>query len=54
MPPEEMKTNLIDIYTDYQEIKHASKEVNEVLEYKIKCVAAKLAALGVNIEDLTL
>ena len=54
MTPEEMRTTLIDQYTDYQEIKKANKEENPVLEYKIKACAAKLQSLGVNVEDLTL
>ena len=54
MTTEEMKTSLIDQYSDYQEIKKAETGVNEVLEYKIKVLAAKLASLGVNVEDLTL
>ena len=54
MTLEEMKTILIDQYSDYQEVKQACKEENPVLEYKIKRIAAKLSFLGVNVEDLTL
>lgn len=54
MTIEELKTTLIDQFTDYQEIKKANKEENPVLEYKIKKVAAKLASLGISVEDLTL
>lgn len=54
MTVEEMKTVLIDQFTDYQEVKKASKEENPVLAYKIKKIAAKLSSLGVNVEDLTL
>ncbi len=54
MTPEEMKTTLIDQYTDLQEIKQANKEENPVLEYKITAVAAKLESLGVNVEKLKL
>lgn len=55
MTTEEMKTSLIDQYTDFQEIKQANNGYeNAELDYKIKRTAAKLAALGVNVEDLTL
>ena len=54
MTVEELKTILIDQFTDYQEIKKANVEENPVLEYKIKTVSAKLASLGVSVEDLTL
>ncbi|MBR1875636.1 MAG: hypothetical protein IJ805_00850 [Lachnospiraceae bacterium] len=54
MTDQEMKNLLIDQYCDYQEIKKAETSENEVLEYKIKRLSAKLSSLGVNVEDLTL
>ncbi len=55
MTPEEMKTNLIDQFVMLQEIKAANNgHENKELDYKIKVVGAKLASLGINVEDLTL
>ena len=55
MTIEEMKTFLIDEYTDFQEVKQANDgHENKELDYKIKKIAAKLASLGVSVEDLTL
>ena len=52
---EEMKNVLIDQFTMLQEIKEANGTYeNKELDYKIKTISAKLAALGVNVEDLTL
>lgn len=46
---------LIDKYTDLQRIKKANGEVvNTELEYQIKTTVAKLASMGVKVEDLTL
>ncbi len=54
MATEEMKVNLIEFYSTLQRIKQSIKEPNGVLEYEIKTLAAKLSALGVNIENLNL
>ena len=55
MTPEEMKTYYIGQYCDLQEIKKANGDhENSVLDYQIKEVTAKLAALSVNVEDLSL
>ena len=46
---------LIDKYTDLQRIKRANNGVeNQELEYQIKVTIAKLASLGVSVEDITL
>ena len=48
-------TVLIDKYTDLQRIKRANNGVeNQELEYQIKVTIAKLASLGVSVEDITL
>ena len=55
MTEKELITVLIDKYTDLQRIKKANGEViNTELEYQIKTTVAKLAFMGVNVEDLTL
>ena len=55
MTPEEMRNILIDEFTMLQEIRQANGgHENKELDYKIKVLAAKLSALGVNTEDLTL
>ncbi len=55
MTEKERITVLIDKYTDLQRIKKANGEVvNTELEYQIKTTVAKLASMGVNVEDLTL
>ena len=55
MTPDEMKTSLIDQFTMLQEIKQANDgHENKALDYKIKVLTAKLSALGINVEDLTL
>ena len=55
MTEKELITVLIDKYTDLQRIKKANCEVvNTELEYQIKTTVAKLASMGVNVEDLTL
>lgn len=52
---QELKTLLIDKYTDLQRIKKANGDtVNEELDYQIKVATAKLSSFGVNVEDLTL
>ena len=51
----ELITVLIDKYTDLQRIKRANNGVeNQELEYQIKVTIAKLASLGVSVEDITL
>ena len=55
MATEEMRNNLIDQFTMLQEIKAANVgRENKELDYKVKAISAKLAALGANTEDLTL
>lgn len=55
MSDQELKTLLIDKYTDLQRIKKASGDtVNKELDYQIKVATAKLSSFGVNVEDLTL
>ena len=45
----------IDKYTDLQRIKIANgNNANTELDYQIKITTAKLATLGVNVEDITL
>lgn len=55
MSDQELKTLLIDKYTDLQRIKKANGDtVNEELDYQIKVATAKLSSFGVNVENLTL
>ena len=54
MTREEMVEGLIDKYSDFQMIKDDLKEESKVLDYKIKVTTAKLSALGVNVEDITI
>ena len=55
MTEKELITVLIDKYTDLQRIKRANNGVeNQELEYQIKVTIAKLASLGVSVEDITL
>ena len=55
MSDQELKTLLIDKYTDLQRIKKANGDtVNVELDYQIKVATAKLSSFGVNVEDLTL
>lgn len=55
MSDQELKTLLIDKYTDLQRIKKANGDtVNEELDYQIKVATAKLSSFEVNVEDLTL
>ena len=45
----------IDRYTELQQIKQANgNHENKQLDYYIKVTTAKLASLGVNVEDITL
>ena len=55
MTTEEMRTVYIDQFCDLQKIKKANDgHENDELDYLIKKISAKLAALSVNVEDLTL
>ena len=55
MTDKELITVTIDRYTDLQRIKRANGEhENPELEYQIKVTVAKLASMGVSIEDITL
>ena len=55
MTEKELITVLIDKYTDLQRIKRANNGVeNQELEHQIKVTIAKLASLGVSVEDITL
>lgn len=51
----ELINNLIDNYTNYQQIKKANGDhENQFLDYLIKVTTAKLSSLGVSVEDITL
>lgn len=55
MTEKELITFTIDTYMNLQRIKKANGEQeNRELDYQLKGVMAKLASMGVNIEDLTL
>lgn len=55
MTKEELITITIEKYMDLQRIKKANGgTVNEELEYQIKGTVAKLASMGVSVEDITL
>lgn len=55
MTLDEMKNVLIDQFSMLQEVKAANGgHENKELDYKIKTITAKLASLGVNVEDITL
>ncbi len=55
MTDKELITVTIDRYTDLQRIKKANGDYeNPELEYQIKVTVAKLASLGVSVEDITL
>ncbi|CDA68721.1 MAG: hypothetical protein ACM677_03225 [Bacteroides sp.] len=55
MTDNELKTVLIEQYTNLQRIKKANGDTfNEELEYQIKTTTAKLSSMGVSVEDLTL
>ncbi|MBR0171490.1 MAG: hypothetical protein IJQ21_01715 [Lachnospiraceae bacterium] len=52
---EELITNLIEQYSILQTIKKENNgHKNNMLDYQIKVVTAKLSSLSVNVEDLTL
>ena len=55
MTDKELITITIDRYTDLQRVKKANgNHENAELDYLIKVTTAKLASLGVNVEDITL
>ena len=55
MTDKELIAITIDRYTDLQRVKKANGgHENAELEYLIKIAIAKLASLGVNVEDITL
>ena len=55
MTREERICLTIDRYTDLQRIKKANGDmVNQELEYQIRNATAKLASMGVAVEDLKL
>lgn len=55
MTDKELITITIDNYMALQRIKNSNGDVeNKELDYQIKGVVAKLSALGVNVEDLTM
>lgn len=55
MSDKELVTIMIDHYGDLQRIKQDNEgHENKTLDYIIKITVAKLSALGVNIEDITL
>ncbi len=55
MTDKELITVTIDRYTDLQRIKKANgDQINPELDYQIKVTIAKLASLGVSVEDITL
>ena len=55
MTEKELITVLIDKYTDLDRIKRGNNGVEiQELEYQIKVTIAKLASLGVSVEDITL
>ena len=55
MTDKELITVTIDRYTDLQRIKKANGDyANPELEYQLKVTVAKLASMGVSVEDITL
>ena len=55
MTDKELIAITIDRYTELQQIKQANGgHENKQLDYYIKVTTAKLASLGVNVEDITL
>ena len=55
MSDEELIVITIDKYTDLQKIKKANGDhENKELDYQIKVTLAKLASLGVPVEDITI
>ncbi len=55
MSDQELKTMYINWYMDLQRIKKANNDtINTELDFQIKGTVAKLSALGINVEDITL
>ena len=55
MTREELISLTIDKYTDLQRIKKANGNTeNKELDYQLKVTIAKLSALGISVEDITL
>lgn len=55
MTDNELKIMLIEQYTNLQRIKKVNNDYkNDELEYQIKSTIAKLSAIGINVDDLTL
>lgn len=55
MSDKELIVITIDKYTDLQKIKKANGDhENKELDYQIKVTLAKLASLGVSVEDITI
>lgn len=55
MSDKELIAITIDKYADLQRIKKSNgNQENIELDYQIKVTTAKLASLGVNVEDITL
>lgn len=55
MSDKELVIITIDKYTDLQKIKKANgNHENAELDYQIKVMLAKLASLGISVEDITI
>ncbi len=55
MSDKELVIITIDKYTDLQKIKKANGDhENKELDYQIKVTLAKLASLGISVEDITI
>lgn len=55
MSDKELIIITIDKYTDLQKIKKANGDhENKELDYQIKVTLAKLASLGISVEDITI
>lgn len=55
MTDKELITVTIDKYTDLQRIKKANGDCeNSELDYQLRVTMAKLASMGVSVEDITL
>lgn len=55
MSDKELVTMTIEHFTDLQRIKKANGDtVNEELDYQIRITTAKLSAMGISIEDISM
>ncbi len=55
MTEKELITFTIDTYMNLQRIKKENgNQENKELDYQLKGVVAKLASMGINVEDLTM